>query len=83
MYLYDEEKLRIIEKTRSMVLVELRKHQIKSDDFEIGMYDFVDEDDDLLGCYYLCNMRTQEVCWPIEVPSGFFSSAISSPIVGR
>ena len=68
-----------------MLLKELHKysHTINPDDVEAGLLMYVDEDGDNLGCYYLCNPKTEEVFYFEEVDKAFFCETENSPIVSR
>ena len=84
-YLYDPDVLHIIEEARKKVLQELNRlsDRLKPGDIEICLHDYVDEDDDLVGCYYICNTKTEEICWLTEVSAKFFNEGADIPIVGK
>ena len=44
---------------------------------------YVDEEDDNIGCYYLCNTKTEEVFYLAEVSRLFFNDTENAPIVSR
>ena len=68
-----------------LLLEELHKysHIINPDDVEAGLLMHVDEDGDNLGCYYLCNPKTEEVFYLKEVDKLFFCETEDAPIVSR
>ena len=68
-----------------MLLEELQEHYdvIDADDIEAGLLMYVDEDGDDIGCYYLCNMETEEVFWLTDVGPNHFIDAKNIPIVSR
>lgn len=84
-YLYDQKKLRLVERVRELLLEELREHSdsVDPDVIEAGLLMYIDEDGDDVGCYYLCNMGTEEVFYLAEVDKAFFCDTENTPIVSR
>ena len=68
-----------------MLLEEMEKYSdsINFDNVEAGLLMYVDEDDDDIGCYYLCDTRTEEVFYLADVDEAFFTEGDNNPIVSR
>ena len=68
-----------------MLLEQLQEHSQRVDlsNVEVGLFMYVDEEDDNVGCYYLCNTKTEEVFYLAEVSRLFFSDTENTPIVSR
>ena len=82
-YLYDPDKLCLVERARVLLLEEMRTHSVNTDDVEAGLLMHVDDEGDNIGCYYLCNTRTEEVFYLTDVSKLFFCDTENAPIVSR
>ena len=88
MYLYDKDNLRYIDATVSMLRERIRtRHKmiwkkLQAGKIEIGLDLDVDQEDQL-GCYYLCDMELEEVFWLSECDEGFYTIGSHVKILGR
>ena len=88
MYLYDKDNLRYIDATVSMLRDRIRtRHEmiwkkLQAGKIEIGLDLDVDQEDQL-GCYYLCDTELEEVFWLSECDEGFYTIDGHVKILGR
>ena len=52
-------------------------------DLEVALHDYVDDDSNLVGRYYMCNRQTEEIFWLTEVPAAYYTEDIGVAVVGR
>ncbi|TBU38616.1 hypothetical protein BD309DRAFT_873994 [Dichomitus squalens] len=83
-WLHDELMLKRIEIAVELILTELRNHSdISQEGIEVGLELSQDEVGDILGCYYLVDIKTESTFWLHEIPACLLSGTDSVKILGR
>ncbi|TBU38611.1 hypothetical protein BD309DRAFT_874008 [Dichomitus squalens] len=83
-WLFDKTNLVQIEKAMVLIQDELmRHHDVSKDDIEIGLELSVDEDGDILGCYYIVDTRKEDTFWLSPIAASFLSDTDTVKILGK
>ncbi|EJF57939.1 hypothetical protein DICSQDRAFT_163164 [Dichomitus squalens LYAD-421 SS1] len=82
-WLYDEPNLKAIDDTMEMVIDILRRRRIALSDVEVCLDLDIDDDGVKLGCYYVCNKKTEEVFWLHPIGNTFFYDGEDVRILSR